>query len=240
MTEAFGALVHGLQIELDSEALERFETYRRLMIEAAATFNLTNIRDPEAINRRHFLDALAQATMLQDRGLLPVGCRVIDVGSGAGLPGLPMKVARPDLDLSLLDSHAKRCDFLRRVIDALRLEGARVIEGRAEERGREPGMREAFELAVARAVAPLPVLVELTLPFLRIGGHLAATKGAGAERELLEAGRAIEELGGEPGELVAVEADGNSESRLVLVKKARPTPERYPRRTGIPAKRPLV
>jgi 16S rRNA (guanine527-N7)-methyltransferase len=233
-------LARGRQLELDSEAIERFETYRRLMIEAAATFNLTNIRDPAAINRRHFLDALTQTALLQDRGLLPVGCRVIDVGSGAGLPGLPMKIARPDLDLSLLDSHAKRCEFLRRVIDALHLEGARVMEGRAEERGREPELREAFDLTVARAVAPLPVLVELTLPFLRIGGHLAATKGAGAERELLEAGRAIEELGGRQPEIVVLDTHGESESRLVLVKKARPTPEHYPRRTGIPAKRPLV
>ena len=240
MSKALGALARGRQIELDSEAFERFETYRRLMIEAAATFNLTNIRDPDAINRRHFLDALTQATLLQDRGLLPAGCRVIDVGSGAGLPGLPMKIARPDLDLSLLDSHAKRCEFLRRVIGALGLEDAHVIEGRAEVAAREPGLRETFDLVVARAVAPLPLLVELTLPFLRIGGHLAATKGAGAERELLEAGRAIEELGGEPGEVLVVEAHGESESKLVLVRKARPTPERYPRRTGIPAKRPLV
>jgi 16S rRNA (guanine527-N7)-methyltransferase len=225
---------------LDNTAQDRFAAYRRLMIESAAKFSLTNIRDPDAIDRRHFLAALAEAAMLEARGLLPIGARIVDVGSGAGLPALPVKIARPDLDVSLLDANGKRCAFLRTVIEDLGLDDrAQVLEGRAEALAHDPNLRENFDLALARAVAPLPVLLELTLPFLRVGGHLAATKGAGAQRELAEARRAIDELGGGASEVSAVPSEGEP-GTLVLVAKARPTPQRYPRRTGVPAKRPLV
>jgi 16S rRNA (guanine527-N7)-methyltransferase len=235
----FGDHARRLRFDLDDVAEARFATYRRLMIESAAKFSLTNIRDPDAIDRRHFLSALADAAALEARGLLPAGARIIDIGSGAGLPALPVKIAKPDLDVSLLDANGKRCAFLRAVIEDLGLDRARVIEGRAEALAHEPGLRESFDLVLARAVAPLPVLVELTLPFVRTGGHLAATKGAGAQRELAEARRAIDELGGAASEVVAVPSEGEP-GTLVLVAKARPTPHRYPRRTGVPAKRPLV
>jgi 16S rRNA (guanine527-N7)-methyltransferase len=228
-----------LGFDLDDMAQARFAAYRRLMIESAAKFSLTNIRDPGAIDRRHFLAALAEAAALETRGLLATGARIIDVGSGAGLPAMPVKIARPDLDVSLLDANGKRCAFLRAVVEDLGLEGAQVLEGRAEALAHDPNLRESFDLVLARAVAPLPVLVELTLPFVRTGGHLAATKGAGAQRELAEARRAIDELGGSAAEVFAVPSEGEP-GRLVLIAKARPTPHRYPRRTGVPAKRPLV
>ena len=228
-----------LGFELDAVALERFDTYRSLIIDSAARFNLTAVREPGAIEERLFLDALALGRVLAKRSLLPEAARVLDLGSGAGLPGLPLKIARPDLDLTLLEAHGKRCEFLRSVVAALKLEHVRVVQGRAEELGHDTDLRESFDLVVARAVAPLPVLIEYALPFLRPGGHLAATKGAAAEREVEQATRALAELGGSLVDLAAYETPSGVASTVVVIAKTGPTPGRYPRRTGIPAKRPL-
>ena len=221
-------------------AIARFDAYRALIIEAAAKFNLTAVREPDAIERRLFLDALGLARLLTQRTLLPPACRVLDIGSGAGLPGMPVKIARPDLRLTLLDSHAKRCDFLRAVALELNLDALDVVEGRAEECARDPALRENFDLVLARAVAPLPVLIEYALPYLRVGGHLAATKGAAAGRELEESQRALDELGASTAEVVEVASQNDRASSAVLIMKSRPTPDRYPRRTGTPTKRPLA
>jgi 16S rRNA (guanine527-N7)-methyltransferase len=234
----FAAAAREIGIDLDTAALHTFAQYRDLILEAAEHFNLTAVRDPEAIERRLFLDSLALAAALSDRGLLPTAARVLDIGSGAGLPGLPVRVARPDLHVTLLEATSKRCEFLREAIEALGLEHTAVVEGRAEELARNPALRGAFDLVLARAVAPLPVLIEYSLPFLRAGGHLASSRGGGAEREAEEAARALEELGGRLVEVAELPVEDLT-SALVLIEKTRPTPERYPRRTGIPSKRPL-
>jgi 16S rRNA (guanine527-N7)-methyltransferase len=236
----FAAAARRSGYELDLEALRRFESYRDAIVEAAERFSLTAVREPQAIELRHFIESLALGRLLADEGLLPEGARVLDIGSGAGLPGLPLKIARPDLQISLLESNAKRCAFLRDTIAALGLYDADVIEGRAETLAHEPSLRAAFDLAVARAVAPLAVLLEYSLPFLRLGGHFAGTKGSAAERELAEAQPALKALGGKARGLVALTVPGLPPQSVVIVEKTEATPSHLPRRTGIPSKRRLV
>jgi 16S rRNA (guanine527-N7)-methyltransferase len=233
--------LHGLGWELSEDKLRRLEAYRDLIAAAAAEFNLTTVRDAAGIERRHLLESLALARRLVELGVLPASGsrRVIDIGSGAGLPGLPAKVALPGLEMALLESNRKRCTLLRRAIDALGLAAALVLEGRAEDLGHDPFLRESFDAALARAVAPLPVLLEYALPFLRPGGRLAATKGSAAAREVAASGRALRELAGEVERMEAFAPPGGQRQHLVVVRKTGPTPERYPRRPGLPAKRPL-
>ena len=192
----------------------------------------------EAIERRHFAESLALLRALEERDLLL--SPALDVGSGAGLPGLPIKIARPDLRLTLLEANEKKAAFMERVIAELSLEGASVLSARAEEAGRLPEHRASYALVLARAVAPLRVLAELALPFLAIGGVLAAPKGSAAPREVREAQAALEALGGAVEETARLKApSGGRPLTLLLVRKTGETPGRYPRRPGIPRKRPL-
>jgi 16S rRNA (guanine527-N7)-methyltransferase len=233
------AAARNLGLALPKGAIQRLQRYRNLIIEASSAFNLTAVRDPDAIDRRHLLESLALTRLLEAQDLLPLEARVVDIGSGAGLPGIPIAIARPDLHVSLLESHEKKCDFMRRVAAELGLERVQVLEGRAESVVAEPGQRAAYDLAIARAVAPLPVLVEYALPFLRVGGHLAATKGSAAEREITEAAMALRELGGEIGtSLPFIPPEGRAQM-LIVVRKIAPTPARFPRRVGVASKRPL-
>jgi len=165
---------------------------------------------------------------------------VIDLGTGAGIPGIPVKIVRPDLEITLLEATGKKARFVEETVKELGLSGAHVIHGRAEEMAREPAHRESYGLALARAVGPLRMLVELALPFLRIGGCLAAPKGSGAAREVREAARALAECGGTVERVGPLDVPGpGPKPMLVLVRKTAATPERYPRRTGAPRKRPL-
>lgn len=237
-SDDFTSAVRLLGLDLDQTALDRLDHYRDAILAGSERFNLTAIRNAEGIERRLFLDALALVAALQQRDLLSTGVRVLDIGSGAGLPGIPVEICRPGLRMTLLEATGKKCTFLRETIAALGLDNADVVEGRAEELAHDPALRESFDLVIARAVAALPVLVEYALPFLRVGGHLAAPKGTGADREVAEAEKALDELGGVVRELVTLPVEDVA-STLVLIEKVRPTPERYPRRTGIPSKRPL-
>ena len=165
---------------------------------------------------------------------------MIDIGTGAGIPGLPLKIMRPDLAVTLLEAIGKKVRFLEEIVQQLDLKDVQVLHGRAEELARDPAYRETFALALARAVAPLRILVELALPFVRLGGHLAAAKGSGAAREVREAANSLAECGGAVDRLVSLDVPGPGPApRLVIIRKIAPTPERYPRRTGIPQKRPL-
>jgi len=163
--------------------------------------------------------------------------RVVDVGSGGGLPGLPLKIARPELEVTLIEADQAKAAFLVQAAARLGLRGVEVLAVRAEEAGRHARHREAYDVAVARAVAALPALVELCLPLVRVGGRLLAQKTSGDE--VAAAARALEMLGGE---VVGVEAAGSSardRGVVVIVAKVRPTPEAYPRRAGVPAAKPL-
>jgi 16S rRNA (guanine527-N7)-methyltransferase len=227
-----------LRIRLSSIQSEAFETYYQELISARKRISLTSLRDRESIERRHFLESLALLKALEDAGAL--GSPVIDIGSGAGFPGVPIKIARPELEMALLEATEKKAAFLAGLIEKLGLAGVRVIHGRAEDVAHEPGEREAYALAVARAVAPLPTLVELALPFVRVGGYLAAPKGSAAAREVREAENALSACGGAVESMfkLDVPAPGPAPT-LILVRKIAGTPERYPRRSGMPSKRPL-
>jgi 16S rRNA (guanine527-N7)-methyltransferase len=170
----------------------------------------------------------------------PLPETAIDIGSGGGFPGLPIKIVRPGLRLTLLEAHGRRSAFLQRLIQRLNLKGVTVINARAEDLAHDADHREAYELALARAVAPLPVLAELALPFLRIGGLLAAPKWSGAHREAQEAVAALEACGGVLESLRPLDVPGaETPPTLAVIRKTTSTPERFPRRPGIPAKRPL-
>jgi 16S rRNA (guanine527-N7)-methyltransferase len=215
-----------------------FDLYLDLLIAESARANLTSLRDPEAIRKRHFAESLALLAAIDQSGAL--ASPTIDIGSGAGLPGIPMAIMRPALRFTLLEATGKKAVFLRLAVRKLGLSGVTVVQGRAEDVARDAAHRDAYGLAVARTVAPLRVLVELALPFVRTGGYLAAQKGSGAEREVGEAGHAIEECGGENAIITRIAAPGAThQPALVLIRKATATPDRYPRRPGIPKKRPL-
>ena len=227
-----------LRIRLSSIQSEAFETYYQELISARKRISLTSLRDRESIERRHFLESLALLTALEDAGAL--GSPGIDIGSGAGFPGVPIKIARPELEMALLEATQKKAAFLAGLIEKLGLAGVRLIHGRAEDVAHEPGEREAYALAVARAVAPLPTLVELALPFVRVGGYLAASKGSAAAREVREAESALRICGGTIESMFKLDVPSAGPApTLVLVRKVAGTPERYPRRPGMPSKRPL-
>ena len=196
MATMLESTAQGLGLTLTPEQLDRLQTYRDLLDVSSREFNLTSLRDADLIERRHIVESLAYGALLQRDGLLDGSPRLVDIGTGAGLPGLPLRIVWPDIDLVLLESVGKKCRFLEDVVDRLGLARVEVVEGRAEDFGREPARREAFDLVVARAVAPLPVLLEYAMPLLRIGGHLAATKGSAAISEIDASAGALETLGG--------------------------------------------
>ncbi len=230
-----GARAWGL--ELTAEQVQAFELYYRQLVAWNERVNLTAITDYEEVLVKHFLDSLSCFQALTG---LPPGWRCIDIGAGAGFPGLPLKIALPRMRLTVLESTGKKAAFLKHIVAELGLSGVDVVRGRAEEVGREPGLRESFDAALARAVAALPVLVEYALPLVRVGGVFVAQKGSELEDEVEAARGAITLLGGELAEIRAVDVPGLDAPRhLVVVAKVAPTPDRYPRRPGIPAKRPL-
>jgi 16S rRNA (guanine527-N7)-methyltransferase len=229
-------IAEALGLTLDARQLEQFEAYYRLLIAVNERLNLTTVTGYEEVQRRHFGESLAVAAALNRAGLLQPGQAAIDLGAGAGFPGLPIKIAHPSLRLTLLESAAKKTAFLEDVVKRLALQNVAVVTGRAESAAHEPAHREMYDLVLARAVAPLPALVELALPFLRLDGVLAAPKGSRVTQEAAAAAPALLACGGH---IVSVERLPKSPLTLVLVKKVAPTPSTYPRRPGIPSKRPL-
>ena len=196
--------------------------------------NLTAITQPEEVVEKHFLDSMTLLSWPK----LKQGAKVIDVGTGAGFPGIPLKIMRPDIDLTLLDGTMKRLNFLGEVCAALKV-SARRVHKRAEEAGLDKTMRERYDLATARAVASLPVLAEYCMPLIKMKGHFIAMKGPAAEQELEEAANALETLGaGEP-EVLSLSLPGGEERKLILCQKLRFTPKGYPRHGGTILKHPL-
>lgn len=228
-----------LNITLANHQLTAFETCYRELVNWNQHFNLTAITDREGVLVRHFLDSLSCLKALPQADLA-AGARVIDVGTGAGFPGLPLKIICPAMRLTLLEATGKKVTYLEHVVDALGLAGVKVIHGRAEELGRDATHRERYDWALARAVADMPALAEYLLPLVRVGGAVLAQKGEGAAAEVHKADAAIVTLGGRVRQLVPVELRGLAETRyLVVMDKVSSTPEKYPRRPGMPQKRPL-
>ncbi|MBW3612539.1 MAG: 16S rRNA (guanine(527)-N(7))-methyltransferase RsmG [Chloroflexi bacterium] len=211
------------------------ERYVALLLEANTRLNLTRVVEPDAVARLHLLDAVS-ALPAVDR-LAPLGA--LDLGSGGGVPGIPLALARPGLRWTLVDSVRKKVDAVAAIVSALGLATVETVAERAELLGRDPAHRERHDLVTARACATLPVLVEYALPLLRVGGTLLAWKGRMSEEELGAGAASAAELGGGAPDVVPSGVAALGEHRFVLIRKERPTPARYPRRPGEPARKPL-
>lgn len=231
-----------LGLTLDEHAATCFSRYLALLLEWNERAGLTAVTDPDEVQRRHFAESLALLVALHEADLLPHARppMLVDLGSGAGFPGLPIAIAEPTWPVVLVESHGRRAQFLSLVIETLGLANARVVHARAEAAGHDPALRATFDVAVARALAPLAVLVEYALPLLREGGVLATPKGSRAMAELAEAATAIAALGGtaDPPVPLALPADAPPQ-HVLLVRRTGPLDARYPRRAGMPEKRPL-
>jgi len=211
-------------------------TYEKELLEWNRKFNLTAIRDSESIRTKHFLDSFS--CVLAWKATPPN--RLIDIGTGAGFPGLPLKILYPSMKVTLIESVGKKAMFCQHVVSVLGLEHVDVIQARAEELGRDPQHREKYDWAVARAVASLDVLSEYLLPFVKMGGAMLAQKGESGPAEAQSAEKAMKLLGGKLRQLIPVNLPGVADDRyLVLVDKVAATPPKYPRKPGMPGKQPL-
>ncbi len=229
----------GLGLTLSAAQRDRFETYYRELTEWNRRANLTAITGYEQVQLNHFLDALTVALVW--RPAATGATRVIDVGSGGGVPGVPLRIVFPEIRLTLLEATAKKADFLRHLTERLGLDDVETVVGRSEEVAHDERFREVFDLVLARGVAPMPALAELTLPFAATGGIVVAHKKGDIDEEIRQASSAIETMGGRLREVRAVELPEFADNRcLVVVEKVAATPAKYPRRPGVPARRPLV
>lgn len=217
--------------------LERLSAYLDKLLETNQRFNLTAIRDRDTAWRRHIIDSLTLLPLLQE---LAAGSHLIDVGSGGGLPGIPLAITRPDLHITLLEATGKKARFLEECARDLPLPNVRVLNERAEHVGQDRKHRQQFDVAVARAIGPLAELLEYTLPLVRIGGRVLAMKGPGLEQELEAAKNALAVLGSdEAGVFDAYPPGFGMQTVILQVNKARPTPKAYPRAAGTPRLHPL-
>ena len=222
-------------ITLDEIAIDRFCKYNDLLIEWNEKINLTALTEPRDVAVKHFVDSL----MLLRYAEIPQGASVIDVGTGAGFPGLAIKIARQDIQLTLLDSLQKRLAFLDDVCETLELSDVVTVHSRAEDGARTMLFRDNYDAAVARAVAELNVLCEYCMPYVRVGGRFLAMKGKTAEEELNAAENAISELGGRVGEKHLFTLGGAGERGIISIEKIAATPEKYPRKSKLIKKKPL-
>lgn len=224
-------------ITLSAEQLVDFATYRTLLQTWNQHTNLTRIISDEEVDLRHFIDSLTCATVMGDLQ----GQSVIDVGSGAGFPGIPLKLLYPTMRLTLVESVGKKCRFLEALIEQLGLTHVKILSERAETLGQSNVHRAKYDWAVARAVAPMPVLMEYLLPLVKVGGNVLAQKGSSALQESAESLPAITKLGGDFPQSHPIYLPQHPEIYyLITIKKIKPTPAAYPRRAGTPAKSPLT
>jgi 16S rRNA (guanine527-N7)-methyltransferase len=224
------------EIDLTEKQVEQFIDYMNILNEWNQKMNLTGLEEPEEIVIKHFLDSISCV-----RGMdIQENQKIIDVGTGAGFPGVPLKIIYPNLQVTLLDSLKKRISFLEHVVSELGLEDVECIHGRAEDFGQDKNYREQYDYALARAVASLDVLSEYTLPFVKVGGSFVAQRGTNVKEEVIEGSNAIEILGGIIVDVIAIDLPyTDAERNLVIIDKVVATPNNYPRRAGKPKKSPL-
>ncbi|HAE85402.1 MAG TPA: 16S rRNA (guanine(527)-N(7))-methyltransferase RsmG [Anaerolineaceae bacterium] len=226
-----------LGLQLTTEQLAAFERYKHELIEWNSRFNLTAIRDESGIEIKHFLDSLTCILAFEPSS---PPRSLIDVGTGAGFPGIPLKLIYPHMRLTLVESIQKKAGFCQHVVETLGLRQVTVLAQRAEDVGQDPQHREAYDVATGRAVAPMPTLVEYLLPLVRIGGMVIMQKGENAPAETQQSEKVIARLGGQLRKIMPIALPAVVEDRyLVVLDKVAQTPAEYPRRTGLPAKQPL-
>lgn len=224
--------------DLSEEKYNKFQKYMNLLIERNKNINLTAITDKDEIVLKHFVDSLTINKYIADNS------KIIDVGTGAGFPGIPLKIYNESLDITLLDSLNKRISFLNDVIDMLNLNNIRAVHSRAEDAAKNPDYRERFDIATSRAVANLSTLVEYLLPFVRVNGICICMKGPNVDEELNRAKKAIEVLGGRIEQvdnlkLAADDAENDLERNIIIIRKVRKCSNKYPRKAGMPSKEPI-
>lgn len=233
METYFKKLAEELDVKLTEKQILEFFQYKDIMLETNKFLNLTAITEEKEIILKHFIDSLTINKYIS------ADASIIDVGTGAGFPGIPIKILREDVKVTLLDSLNKRVNFLNQVIKELNLVGINAVHGRAEDFGKNPEYREKFDFVTARAVANLTTLSELCLPFIKIGGKFICMKGNAID-ELEEAEKAIKILGGK---IISKETfnlpDSDIERNIIIIEKANHTPKQYPRKAGTPSKTPL-
>ena len=230
----FKQKLNEFDIKINDEQIKSFEKYMNLLLEWNEKINLTAITQPEEIKLKHFVDSLTVLKYINEDD------KVIDIGTGAGFPGIPLKIMNKNTKITLLDSLNKRINFLNIVIEKLDLSNIQAIHGRAEEIARNKLYREKYDVAVSRAVANLSTLTEYMLPFVKVGGKCICMKGANVNEELERAQNAIKELGGE---IERVDnfylSDNDNERNIIVIKKIKKTKSKYPRKAGTPSKEPL-
>ncbi|MFA5056399.1 MAG: 16S rRNA (guanine(527)-N(7))-methyltransferase RsmG [Dehalococcoidia bacterium] len=231
-------LVEGAQrlgLTLTPRQIERFQVYYDELVDWNRRMNLTAIVDYDEVQVKHFLDSLTVSAAFSD-----IPSTVVDVGTGAGLPGMALKIVHPEIALTLIDSVQKKALFLNYLVDVLKLDGVEIVTGRAEELAHDECYRERFDAVLARGVSKMAVLAELTLPFCAVGGVLIAMKKREDHGEVDAADAALRMMGGRLRRVVGIDLPELTDRALVVVDKVKSTPDKYPRRSGIPQKRPLL
>lgn len=226
--------VKQFEISLEEIQLEQFYNYMLLLLEWNEKINLTAIVEPEEIIEKHFIDSISISQYIKSND------SILDIGTGAGFPGIPLKIIMPNTKITLLDSLNKRILFLNTTIDKLKLCNIKAFHGRAEEFNRQINIRESFDTVTSRAVAKLNVLLEYMLPFVKIGGTCICMKSSEIQEELQEAEKAIKLLGGEIRSIEEIILEGtNIKRKIVIIEKIKQTPKQYPRKAGMPSKEPI-
>lgn len=223
-----------LNLKLDDNQIKNFYDFMNLLIEKNKVMNLTGITEPKEVILKHFIDSLTVLKYINEND------NIIDVGTGAGFPGIPLKFAENSLEITLLDSLNKRINFLNEVIEKINLNKVKTIHGRAEDFGQDFKYREKYDVAVSRAVAPLNVLLEYMLPFVKVGGKCICMKGSNCDEEIENSRKAIEILGGKIEEIKKFNLPNSDNNRTIfIIKKIQKMSRQYPRKAGIPTKNPL-
>lgn len=233
--EKLTELMSQINVKIDDNKAQKFYDYMNMLIEWNNNINLTAITNPEDIILKHFVDSLTIDSLIEAKS------EVIDVGTGAGFPGIPLSIVKEDAKLVLLDSLNKRIKFLDEVCGKIQLKNVQTMHGRAEEVANNVTYREKFDYATSRAVAPLNVLLEYLMPFVKVGGYCVCMKGSDIDEELKSANKAIKTLGGELYKVHKLQLPSSDMLRnIIVIKKVKNTPNVYPRKAGTPSKKPIL